>query len=55
MSERSPSIALTDADQLFMLDNQARHFAPSALSFYRARLGNYITWCDTQGLQTLYA
>ncbi len=53
MSQNKPSIALTDAYELFMLDNQARRFTPPTLTFYRSRLGHFITWCNTRAVHTL--
>jgi len=36
-----------------MLDNQARRFTPSTLTFYRARLTKFIEWCNTRAVLTL--
>lgn len=44
---------LVDAKELFLLDCQSRRLTRSTLSFYRHRLGTFITWCNSRQIDDL--
>ncbi len=47
------SITIRQAIGLFLLDREAQRLSPHTLSFYRARLERFASWCNEQGLETL--
>lgn len=51
----SKILRLDDAKELFLLDCQSRRLTRSTLSFYRTRLGTFITWCAKHQIETLSA
>jgi len=50
MSKQRPRVSLTDANELFALENQARRYTKSTLVFYRASIGRFVGWCETNSI-----
>lgn len=46
-------LRLQDAKELFILDCQSRRLTRSTLSFYKHRLGTFVTWCNERQIETL--
>jgi site-specific recombinase XerD len=53
VSSNKSQATLTEAVELFTLDNQARRFTPATMKFYHFRLTHFVQWCEQNGLHLL--